>query len=407
MDLIQNLENYLEPSSSKDEWKTPSKGTKRGSEGENKSSVSPKGNPEKKARPNQNEDTQNKKIIVYMKITKGGDITQKDPKLVKKSLEDQFQPLEKIERAGKSLKIFCKSEDQKQKLMKGGLVLDSFPIEVTEPRHAKIQKSQAKISARKTTSRGVIYNVPLDISEEEILEASGAIKVTRIKKWDGTRKINTGTIFLDFEGETTPKQVKYEWLLFRVKPWINEPVRCYNCQKYGHMATKCTSKPVCSKCAGEHDSRNCTNDGPTKCTNCKDSHPASSKNCPKYIKIKTNINNDKAHENGGEILQEKGDQSKTIMCNDITSKQSPQSNKQIKKFTKTKSRKSFTPRRRPIKNAKKFIKIEDFGKFCVKFVSIITNSNESQIIENTISLLSSSFELSIEMLRSAVGLGSD
>lgn len=34
--------------------------------------------------------------------------------------------------------------------------------------------------------------------------------------------------------------------------------QCYNCQQYGHTATRCEQKaPTCRNCAGAHDSRTC------------------------------------------------------------------------------------------------------------------------------------------------------
>ena len=68
--------------------------------------------------------------------------------------------------------------------------------------------------------------------------------------------------------------------------------RCTKCQKHGHQKFQCKSKtPICAFCAGTHESDRCYRDimaGKTvvrKCANCGGHHPASSKQCIKYLQI--------------------------------------------------------------------------------------------------------------------------
>ena len=57
--------------------------------------------------------------------------------------------------------------------------------------------------------------------------------------------------------------------------------QCYRCQGYGHKATTCTRPAECGKCAGEHETRQCSTKEPeTKCAQCKGEHPAWHKECP-------------------------------------------------------------------------------------------------------------------------------
>jgi hypothetical protein len=63
-----------------------------------------------------------------------------------------------------------------------------------------------------------------------------------------------------------------------VKLYKNLP-QCFKCQKFGHTALKCKMKdPVCKKCAGNHDSRECTSET-IKCSNCGGKHMASFNKC--------------------------------------------------------------------------------------------------------------------------------
>ncbi|KAG5870372.1 hypothetical protein JTB14_016139 [Gonioctena quinquepunctata] len=75
------------------------------------------------------------------------------------------------------------------------------------------------------------------------------------------------------------------------KCWVRDHVRvveCYNCQKFGHLAGACKSETACAVCAGPHDTRNCTKESPSKCSNCETAkeedirHSAGSQTCPTY-----------------------------------------------------------------------------------------------------------------------------
>ena len=53
------------------------------------------------------------------------------------------------------------------------------------------------------------------------------------------------------------------------------------CQDYRHIRF-CTAPFVCAKCAGSHETHDCTVEKPNKCVNCNGHHWASSWNCPRY-----------------------------------------------------------------------------------------------------------------------------
>jgi len=56
--------------------------------------------------------------------------------------------------------------------------------------------------------------------------------------------------------------------------------QCFNCQGYGHKADVCTRKPVCGKCAQDHETRKCTSEK-VQCANCEGTHVAWDHTCPK------------------------------------------------------------------------------------------------------------------------------
>ena len=134
------------------------------------------------------------------------------------------------------------------------------------------------------TIKGIVKHPELKNSiEKEILEELGSI-AKEVKKIRVTREGKlqpTGTHIVTFDSSTLPESVKIACLNIPVEPYIPNPLRCYNCQKYGHSKTKCTKKPICPKCGDDgHQEANCTS--PQKCVNCQGAHPAYSRQCPRW-----------------------------------------------------------------------------------------------------------------------------
>ena len=66
----------------------------------------------------------------------------------------------------------------------------------------------------------------------------------------------------------------------KVDPYLPNPLRCYNCEKFGHHESKCLKSAICKKCGesgSDHVELTCAN--PTRCVNCQSSHPADSRDC--------------------------------------------------------------------------------------------------------------------------------
>lgn len=71
-------------------------------------------------------------------------------------------------------------------------------------------------------------------------------------------------------------KVKLSWGSYTVRTRYFATM-CYHCSKFGHITSKCPDReqaPCCSKCAGEHNLKNCTSTT-KKCGNCK----RAGKNC--------------------------------------------------------------------------------------------------------------------------------
>jgi len=71
---------------------------------------------------------------------------------------------------------------------------------------------------------------------------------------------------------------------FKVHDFIPKPMRCYQCQRFGHTKLQCVSPVICSSCGENHVYDTCPNKDNKKCINCHENHSAAHRGCPEYIK---------------------------------------------------------------------------------------------------------------------------
>jgi len=124
------------------------------------------------------------------------------------------------------------------------------------------------------------------LPEEDIARELHSQKVTYVKRIvveRGTKP--TDTYILTFQSTEVPKTIKVGYLNVRVDIYIPNPLRCFNCQMYGHGTTHCKGKVRCSKCGEDHSSTVCTSEKP-HCVHCKAEHSASDRTCPRYVREK-------------------------------------------------------------------------------------------------------------------------
>ena len=170
-------------------------------------------------------------------------------------------------------------------------------IEVTRENHANFLlkmktfnniKIKAYPHETLNHSKGVVRSPELSLcSIEEIkseLKNQGVTDARRIIIKKEGRTVETNIYILTFNSPNIPNEVRIGYQKLNIETYIPNPLRCHNCQKFGHHKDKCTRSPVCERC-GENDSHtNCQND--PKCANCKQNHHASSKNCNIWKKEK-------------------------------------------------------------------------------------------------------------------------
>ena len=73
------------------------------------------------------------------------------------------------------------------------------------------------------------------------------------------------------------------YMTFKTSLYIPRPLRCYKCNRFGHVASKCKNKDRCSQCGGDHPRSSC-NQSVKKCVSCGGNHSAADRTCLRYKK---------------------------------------------------------------------------------------------------------------------------
>ena len=197
-----------------------------------------------------NQPTNAEEINIYVKAVEE-DITRINSHRVYTEITRVTNRETKIIRANKSLKITCQNEDEKHNLFKI-THLAGYRVEFSEPYY---KSNHTRTRNQNLTKRGIIFDVEEEITTDEPENILGIPAQRIIKRRDG-QSVSTKQVILHFTDEI-PDYVHIGWRRFRVRQYIPDPVRCYNCQKYGHRATNCRSKTTCPICAGKHSYGEC------------------------------------------------------------------------------------------------------------------------------------------------------
>ena len=122
----------------------------------------------------------------------------------------------------------------------------------------------------------------LDLSEVEIrdeLKTQGVVEVHRVRVKKEGKIIPTNTLFLTFNRHDMPREIRVGYLTVKV-----DPLRCFNCHKFGHTSQRCKSTAKCQRSGKDKHEEQC--DGPQIRSNCNGRHAASAKECPGWKKEK-------------------------------------------------------------------------------------------------------------------------
>ncbi len=123
--------------------------------------------------------------------------------------------------------------------------------------------------------KGVIYGIPVEEKLEDLksnIRGGKVIEIKRLQTRKGGERVDSLSILLVFQERVLPDKVRVGYMSYNVRAYVPPPLRCYKCQKYGHIADGCKGKQKCGKCGGEHEYGKCEDGAEIKCANCGGAH---------------------------------------------------------------------------------------------------------------------------------------
>lgn len=64
-----------------------------------------------------------------------------------------------------------------------------------------------------------------------------------------------------------------------MRAYVPKPLKCYNCQRFGHVATACKERNWCARCGGEQEYGKCGDGVQPKCCTCGGAHSVAYSGC--------------------------------------------------------------------------------------------------------------------------------
>lgn len=172
-----------------------------------------------------------------------------------------------------TIKILCENSKTANRLISSQAQLKSVRIFIPESH---------------LYSLGTINNVPLDLTDAEILQninCDGKITgVDRINRWNHEKQQlePSSAIKITFREYMLPNKLNLFQVPFRVYYFIPQPLLCKSCKRFGHLKKHCKAPNTCQKCFNVHEGE-CTT--PVKnCRYCENaSHKTGNRECPETI----------------------------------------------------------------------------------------------------------------------------
>ncbi|XP_055951549.1 uncharacterized protein LOC129987612 [Argiope bruennichi] len=247
------------------------------------------------------------------------------------------------------LLVEVSSRQQAQKILKLK-ALATIPITVSA--HKSLNSSKGVITC------GELYNVPIEIITKE-LSGQGVTQVRQITIRRNGELLNTKHYILTFNSPKLPESIKAGYINLPVRPYIPNPLRCFQCQRFGHAKSSCRGTLTCARCSEKgHDSQQCAES--EKCINCSGDHTAYSRLCPQARRKVTSQTPNPSNSYASvfaknfkavtipETHSEKTKQSKKAQSSsadsDSVSNSAPESSNTRRRKGKTKSQKSLSLR---------------------------------------------------------------
>lgn len=161
-------------------------------------------------------------------------------------------------------------------------------------------KLLASIPRYHVSRMGVIKNIPTDWTLEELVEGlqlpsglgsqsyGNVIKARRLSRkirraGQPPEWIPSNTVVLTFHSQSLPERIYIYNTSIPVSTYELPSIQCRKCCKFGHIAAKCRSKPICYNCAQPHPGESCSiSEDRVSCVLCLGRHKATDQICPEH-----------------------------------------------------------------------------------------------------------------------------
>ena len=202
------------------------------------------------------------------------------PFVIEKQIEAQIGTAKSVKKLKNGTLLVETTRKTQTENLKKMTSFFGVPVEVTE--HKSLN-----------SSKGIIRNPILKAeTEENILDYLKPQGVTHVKRFTIRKNneiVNTNTLLLTFNSVVTPKSLKIFYQVIPVELYVPNPLRCFNCQKFGHHENNCPEDDgsVCERCGtGNHDHHTSHCKNQPKCVNCGKNHMSRSSDCDVWKKEK-------------------------------------------------------------------------------------------------------------------------
>lgn len=201
-------------------------------------------------------------------------IAKVNPLIINRDLQDIVGQPEKVVLLRDCIKLWCTNSQYnllKQKRKLCGYLVKYKTQNVPQP-----------------VVKGIVHGVHTEIVENDFIAANHrVVKAERLTRYNRSTKQKdpTGSVVLSFRGDCLPDKVYLGFQSFNVNEFVPRPMRCYKCQRYGHVANNCRGSVRCPKCGGSHGYDQCSKESPS-CLHCGGDHSVAFTGCPKYKEAK-------------------------------------------------------------------------------------------------------------------------
>ncbi|XP_075525077.1 uncharacterized protein LOC142557253 isoform X3 [Dermacentor variabilis] len=148
---------------------------------------------------------------------------------------------------------------------------------------------EASIPAVLLKNEGKIRAVPYRYTDQQIFEKLRPLGVICVRRQYGLKKTDDGgvergprgVVVLTFKEDVSlPTRVNIGQFSYPVEEYLEPPLQCFHCMRYGHCYKVCRADVRCRHCAGPHRIKDCTVKE-MRCANCHGAHRATYPGCPR------------------------------------------------------------------------------------------------------------------------------